>query len=218
MVLLADNEPETFQMYAVLSYNGSVASRGLPYEWQSLVEVYVKAESLVDTWAKNRIIDAMHSFIVQHIPKAILTVEDIRVFGEYFSVAALASLYNGTPVTSQARELVIDLLADNVSAGWVRSKSSLLPQEFLVDLTVRLLNKRSHDLFNNMISRPSSHYHEKTKEDESKVKERPLQKTVATTSKPEARDDLPSSNKQSSMPEMIPHCNFSFAATGVEAA
>jgi hypothetical protein len=150
MVLLADNEPETFQMYAVLSYNGSVASRGLPYEWQSLVEVYVKAESLVDTWAKNRIIDAMHSFIVQHIPKAILTVEDIRVFGEYFSVAALASLYNGTPVTSQARELVIDLLADNVSAGWVRSKSSLLPQEFLVDLTVRLLNKRSHDLFNNM--------------------------------------------------------------------
>lgn len=84
-VSLAEDEPKAFQMYAALTHTGFLASKGLPYERQSLVDVYVLAESLVDTWAKTCIINVMHSFIVHHSPKTILTVEDIRAFASYFT-------------------------------------------------------------------------------------------------------------------------------------
>ncbi|KAF3049211.1 hypothetical protein E8E11_004844 [Didymella keratinophila] len=204
-------------MYAALSYTGSVASRGLPYEWQSLVDIYVLAESLVDIWAKNRIIDAMHSFMVQHLFKMTWTGEDVRAFGQSFSVAALVSLYNGTPITSKARKLVADLFADSVSVSWVEANSLLLPQEFLVDLTVRLLQKRSYGVFDNKTSRPSSHYYEKLKDDELTRKDRLPDKSLAPVLKPEARECLPLTKERSSTPEVIPHCNFSFTVTEVRA-
>jgi hypothetical protein len=126
-----------------------------------LVDVYVLAESLVDTLAKNRFIDAVHSFIVRHSPRTILKVEGNRAYGQYFSAAALVSLHNGTPVMSPAGRVVVDQFADNVSPERVVTQASLFPQEFFISLTVMLLIKRPSAVFDNMISQDSSKYHVK---------------------------------------------------------
>ncbi|KAF3047659.1 hypothetical protein E8E12_011233 [Didymella heteroderae] len=195
-VSLPEDKPKAFQLYATLTYTGFVASKGLPDEWQPLVDVYILAESLQDSWAKNRIVNAMHNFIVGYVPKTLMPIEDSRIFGQHFSAVALHNLYNGTPGESQARKLVGDLFADNVTPEWLESESLLLPPRFLVDLTVRLLHKRSHVIFDNMVSRRSSHYHEKIKDHESKQKEDPLDGAPVPTSKPEVMGCLISSVKQ----------------------
>ena len=114
-----------------------------------------------DKWAKNRVVDAMHSFVREHIPRAAVgfTDEGSRT-KDHISAASLVSLYAGTPAGSPARKLVVELIADNGTEGWLVRGRSLLPREFLFDVTHRLLQKRPSAVFSNMLDYPSSQYHE----------------------------------------------------------
>lgn len=160
MIILPEYDPSTFQLYVVLTYTGLLATKDLPEEWQSLVDVYILAERLEDKWAKNRVVDAMHSFVREHIPRAVGLTNEGSQTKDHISVASLVSLYAGTPTGSPARKLVVELFADNGSMGWLVRAGVLLPREFLFDVTHRLLQKRPSVVFGNMLDRPSSHYHE----------------------------------------------------------
>jgi hypothetical protein len=139
-ITLPEDSPVTFRMYATLTYTGSLPTKNAPDEWQSLVRTYILAEKLQDAWAKNRIIDAMHSFCAEHFSRLPMTTivenrQDVQI-----STASVVELYDGTPSGSQARKLLVDL--------------------FLFEMTVRLFQKRPY-VFGNVLDRPSSHYHEK---------------------------------------------------------
>lgn len=68
MILLPEDDPMTFRLYAVLSYTGFLTTKDLPFEWQSLVGIYVLAEKLRDAWAKDHIVEAMHSYLTEQLP------------------------------------------------------------------------------------------------------------------------------------------------------
>lgn len=159
-IILPEYNSWTFQLYVVLTYTGSLATRDLPEEWQSLVNLYILADRLEDKWAKNRVVDAMHSFVREHIPRAVGLTDEGSQTKDHISVASLVSLYAGTPTGSPARRLVVELFADNGTEGWLVRAGALLPREFLFDVTHRLLQKRPSVVFGNMLDRPSSHYHE----------------------------------------------------------
>lgn len=160
-ISLPEYDPSTFQLYVVLTYSGFLATKELPEEWQSLVDVYVLADRLEDKWAKNRVVDAMHSFVREHIPRAVGRTDEGSQTKDHISVASLVSLYAGTPTGSPARKLVVELFADNGAEGWLVRVGALLPREFLFDVTHRLLQKRPSVVFGNMLDRPSSYYHER---------------------------------------------------------
>ncbi|KAJ8112203.1 hypothetical protein OPT61_g5379 [Boeremia exigua] len=129
VVLLPEDDPATFRLYAVLTYTGFLTTKDLPFEWQSLVDVFVLAEKLQDLWAKNRVIDAMHSFMTDHLRK-ISTESAANKIEDCISIASLSQLYDGTPTGSQARKLVVDLFADNETAlrcFWQYAGAALFP-------------------------------------------------------------------------------------------
>ena len=159
-IILPEYDSSTFQLYVVMTYTGFLATKDLPEEWQSLVDVYILAEWLEDKWAKNRVVDAMHGFVREHIPRAVGFTAEGSQTKDHISVASLVSLYAGTPAGSPARKLVVELFADNGTEGWLVRGGDLLPREFLFDVTHRLLQKRPSVIFGNMLDRPSSHYHE----------------------------------------------------------
>ncbi|KAH6637465.1 hypothetical protein C7974DRAFT_470384 [Boeremia exigua] len=159
-VLLPQYDPATFRLYAAMTYSGFLATKGLPFEWQSLVDVYVLTEELQDSWAKDHIVDAMHSFAAEHLPRNPVSNGKSR-FTDCISTASLCQLYENTPTSSQARKLVVDLFADNGSGEWLASAGDLLPHEFILGVAIRLMPKPACVVFGNMLDRPSSRYHEK---------------------------------------------------------
>lgn len=158
---MKDDDAATFRLYTGLTYTGFLATKGLLLEWRRLIQVYVMAERLMDVWAKNRIIDAMHSFIVELMPRG-PTMTAADNIDERICHASLHDLYDGTPSGSPARRLVVDFFADNGTEGWLRSKHSALPAHFLLDVTIRLVQRRMLTIFGNMLDKPPSNYYEKT--------------------------------------------------------
>jgi hypothetical protein len=69
-------------------------------------------------------------------------------------------LYDGTREQSQARKLNVDLYADSGNERWLCGEKIQLPEEFVRDIAVRLMRKRSLTSLPLSIGRPSSHYHE----------------------------------------------------------
>lgn len=191
VILLPEDDPITFRLYAVLTYTGFLTTKDLPSEWQSLVDIYVLAEKLQDTWAKNHIIDAMHSFVAEKLPRNPASWVRMERIDGCVSTASLIKLYEGTPSDSQARELVVDLFADNGTAEWLALAGDLLPHEFLFEVTVRLLQKRPCVVIGNMLDRPSSHYYEKVMEQRGPVGEDLEDATTKSGDGPLAPTDRP---------------------------
>jgi hypothetical protein len=163
-VELPDDDTETFKLYVTLLYSGKIPSRG-PGEWQKLVRLYLPAEKLQDTQAKNATIDAMHGFIHNLIPPGTpRQYVDESVMG----VSSIVELYDGTPPGSPARDLVRDFYADKGPETWFAIEKELLPTEFVYDLVVGLMRERP--MFGSFFGRSASFYHDAVaKEDEKKT-------------------------------------------------
>jgi hypothetical protein len=59
--------PKVFRSYVILLYTSQLATKG-PEEWLALCRLYVLAECLVDSRAKNRIIDGLHAYLTEILP------------------------------------------------------------------------------------------------------------------------------------------------------
>jgi hypothetical protein len=75
-------------------------------------------------------------------------------------VDVTTELYDGTLEQSQAWKLIVDLYADSGNESWLRGEMIQLPEEFVRDIVVRLMQKRSSTSFGPSIGRSSSYYHE----------------------------------------------------------
>ena len=185
VVLLKDDDAATFRLYTGLTYTGFLATKGLLLEWRRLIQVYVMAERLVDVWAKNRIVDAMHSFIVELMPKGSRMMAAGNI-DKRICHASLHDLYDGTPTGSPARRLVVDFFADNGTEGWLRSAHGALPADFLLEVTIRLVQRRLLTVFGNMLDQTPSDYYEKTEN----IKE-PATQIEKSAAKPQAHINSP---------------------------
>ena len=89
---------------------------------------------------------------------------------------AVQVLYDGTPESSQARRLIVDLFADYGDHGWL-SADAEFPREFLYDLSTQLFKQRKADGTVPATSACSiSTYHEakSVDKDDSKTAQKPL--------------------------------------------
>ena len=131
-VRLLDEEPDDFEGYLTLLYLKECpvinADDG---QYIELAKLYVVAEELMDTKSKNMIVTGMLS-------------RSGDPGGPFFPDGeAIEILYSGTPESSQARRLFVDLFclhADDKDA--ITKHKSKFPMDFLVDLSSELINQR----------------------------------------------------------------------------
>ncbi|CAG5144639.1 uncharacterized protein ALTATR162_LOCUS1580 [Alternaria atra] len=152
---LPDDDPNTVKLYLNLVYANQLVINGTG-QWLKLCQLYVLAEKLQDTTSKNKIIDGMLVFYQELVKETPLSVNSKRML----PAAATVKLYEGTPDRSQARKLLLDLYSDFGDESWLRSEQTELPAEFICDVAVRLLQKRTCVIFGSKIMGPSSHYYE----------------------------------------------------------
>jgi hypothetical protein len=152
---LPDDDPNTVKLYLNLVYANQLVINGTG-QWLKLCQLYVLAEKLQDTTSKNKIIDGMLVFSQELVKETPLSVNSKRML----PAAATVKLYEGTPDRSQARKLLLDLYSDFGDESWLRSEQTELPAEFICDVAVRLLQKRTCVIFGSKIMGPSSHYYE----------------------------------------------------------
>ncbi|KAF2827178.1 hypothetical protein CC86DRAFT_266377, partial [Ophiobolus disseminans] len=137
-----DDNPDIFSLYVSYLYSGSLPTRGAD-EWLKLVRLYVLAEKLRDTQAKNDIIDAMHGFIKEAVPRETPRQSTTEAAGRHpITAASLTELYAGTQRGGLARKLVLDLYADNGTEDWLKDGKAQLPNDFLFDLATTMMRKR----------------------------------------------------------------------------
>lgn len=204
---MPEDDPTTFRLYAVLSYTGFLTTKDLPFEWQSLVDIYVLAEKLRDAWAKDHVVEAMHSYLTEQLPQIHAEPVGGSRISECISTASLVELYEGTPTGSQARRLVVDLLAKKGTEDWLKSTDDLLPYEFLFEVTACLLQKRPCFVFGSELDYPSSHYYEKPGEPTGPVsKEKVTARPGSASHLPAAADksqDVKSTTSEISAPSLF---------------
>ncbi|KAF1946387.1 hypothetical protein EJ02DRAFT_508629 [Clathrospora elynae] len=152
---LPKDDPEVFRLYLNLVYANQLISKGAD-EWSKLCRLYVLAEKLQDRTAKNQIIDGIHAFFNELILKNLLSLDTEHVL----PAEATVVLYEGTAGRSSVRKLLVDLYADSGNESWLRGGKTQLPEEFVFDVAVRLLQKRTLAVFGSSISRPSFFYHD----------------------------------------------------------
>ncbi|KAF2679134.1 hypothetical protein K458DRAFT_408387 [Lentithecium fluviatile CBS 122367] len=154
-VYLSGDKPSIFELYLNLVYTGNLATEdysenNVPvHEYAALAKVYVLAEKLQDTKAKDFVLEAILLtfratvyFILQRPP-----IEAIRI------------IYEGTPDTSLARKLMVDLYTEHGEQDWLEGESDI-PHEFLYDITMRLFLQRTHQTIKSTSVCPLSRYHE----------------------------------------------------------
>jgi hypothetical protein len=201
LVTLPDDDEHIFRLYLNLVYAGQLGTRGAD-EWTELSRLFALAEKLVDLTAKNQIIDGMHAFFNELIKKNPTGLQVERIL----PAAATKQLYEGTPERSQARKLIVDLYAGSADESWLRDSKSVLPEEFVYNVAIRLLQKRP-SMFNTSISsRSSSSYHEVNVSDKAStqvvVTTTLTKPEEATTTTPE--DEVKSSKAERSTPSLTP--------------
>lgn len=147
---------QTFETYVNLVYTRKLAVKG-PEEWQRLCRLYVLAERLQDIETKNLVIDGMFLHLQETVPLFSSTV--IGKDRANVGMNSLKLLYEHTPENSPARRLAVDFYAKSGRAEWLQSSKGEYPEEFVFDVAIRLMQKRSifASALNNLS--PSS-YHE----------------------------------------------------------
>lgn len=128
LVTLPEDRPDVFRLYLNLLYTKQIARK----KWITLCQMYVLAEKLQDTSAKNSTINAMHA-----------TLQDCAPKKPRLRPKSIIELYSGTPEGSKARKFVADYVADEGHDSWLKdpeSGSSLPPDSFLMLLLLCLGN------------------------------------------------------------------------------
>ncbi|KAF2657829.1 hypothetical protein K491DRAFT_776895 [Lophiostoma macrostomum CBS 122681] len=123
-----DDAPAVFEHYLQLLYAGSIPILGQDRQFDDLTKVYVLAEKLMDIRSKNKIVSAMLARSKVNFP----------------FMSAVAALYSGTPESSPARRLYVDVCASsgNLTADAFGISAKTLPHEFHIDLGRVMLSQR----------------------------------------------------------------------------
>jgi hypothetical protein len=138
LVKLLKDEPEIFAIYVNYVYTNNIATNScegskagdlIRHELLMLSKLYILCEKLCDKAGKNATVEAI-----------IAVNTEVDSEGKHYAPgpAAISLLYTGTPEGSPVRQLVADLCT-RVSAQAITND---LPKEFLVDLTISLLNSQ----------------------------------------------------------------------------
>ncbi|KAL7912615.1 hypothetical protein GGI35DRAFT_256867 [Trichoderma velutinum] len=142
---LEDEDPEVFEVYLHWLYfetlpvqNDNPGVEG-NIEYVQLAKAYALGEFLGDINFKDAVLDVI---LIKSRSKA----SDGR---SWFPVGpAIRFIYEGTPETSAARRLLVDLYTYHGQGEWLTQWSDQedLPKQFLLDLAIAALTKRPHPL------------------------------------------------------------------------
>lgn len=171
MIPLPEDDASVFNLYVILTYTGSVATKGValwhdPEEWKTQTRLYVLAEKLQDVWAKNRILDAMRHCLNPTINygEAEAEADAARAWFECRSTLdSLNELYEGTPPSSPARRLIVDHYAGRIETKTLRAGKDTFPEDFIFDMAVRLMAQLPASSARGIWLQPSSRYRETPK-------------------------------------------------------
>ncbi|KAL6900427.1 hypothetical protein GGI43DRAFT_383903 [Trichoderma evansii] len=144
-VTLKEEDPEVFEVYLHWLYYETLPvqndSPGLEgnIEYIQLAKSYALGEMLQDVNFKDAVLDAM-------LAKSRFKQSDGR---SWFPVGpAIRCIYEGTPESSAARRLLVDMYTYSGHGEWLTEWANKddLPKQFLLDLAIALLKKRLHPL------------------------------------------------------------------------
>lgn len=140
VVELKDVSPAIFVIYADILYTGKLMTKG-GLEWAWLCQTYILAERLQDVESKNLVIDGMSSYLRE----SLLLFSALPVAKHRADVNAnnVAWLYKHTPAGCSACRLLVDFYADNGRVEWLQAEKGKYASDFLFDVTVALMQKRS---------------------------------------------------------------------------
>jgi hypothetical protein len=143
-IMLPRISPSTFAIYVNLLYTDRLATKG-PGEWGRLCSLYALAQRLQDVETKNLVVDGMFLYLRDSIPTFFTTpvAKDSTTMG----ATSLKLLYGNTPRNSAARRLVVDFYVRSGHAEWLQAEREEYPAEFVMDVAIRCLQKRSTRLF-----------------------------------------------------------------------
>jgi hypothetical protein len=160
---LPEDKPEIFLLYIIILYKGLIATRG-PGEWMNLCHVYILAEKMQDVCTKNIVVEAMLCFLRASTVKEMggFGTSDKNFFtGEtHFQMSAesIEELYAHTPDGSPVRRLVANYYADIARDGWLAAGKDVFPVEFLYDVVVQALQRRSSMMISTWLQRDHAQY------------------------------------------------------------
>ncbi|KAM0244828.1 hypothetical protein ACHAQJ_010712 [Trichoderma viride] len=155
-VTLKEEDPEVFEVYLHWLYcetlpvqNDSPGQEG-NIEYEQLAKAYALGEMLQDVNFKDAVLDAI---MIKSRSKA----SDGRCW--YPIGPAIRYIYEGTPESSAARRLLVDMYTYQGRGEWLTEwvNKDDLPKEFLLDLAIAALNKRPQPLAH---KKGSCEYHE----------------------------------------------------------
>jgi hypothetical protein len=111
----------------------STGSNVVADEYATLSKLFVLAEKLMDDNAKVAILAAISARSKElHSDKTLY----------YPAIDSIQIIYDGTPNSSPARQLLVSLYTDFVTSAFVTEMSEAVPKDFLYDLSISLLTKR----------------------------------------------------------------------------
>jgi hypothetical protein len=158
-VALKEEDPEVFEVYQHWLYfktlpvqNDNAGIEGNA-EYIQLAKAYALGELLQDVNFKDAVLDAI---LIKSRSKA----SDGR---NWFPVGpAIRYIYEGTPETSAARRLLVDLYTYHGHGEWLTEWANQddLPKQFLLDLAIAVLAKRPHPLESMADKKGACEYHE----------------------------------------------------------
>ncbi len=154
---LPEDDPAVFSQYLNLIYTNRLTTQGRGGEWLKLTRLFVLAEKLQDQRAKNKVIDGMHAMFHQYVVKGVQRPD----MTPSARAETIRELYDGTPSCSPARKLVVDLYADVGEEQWLFNGQYELPEDFVYDVAIALIRRRSSTPVSFGIHNPSKVYHER---------------------------------------------------------
>lgn len=118
----------------VREYGRDNHSEAVADEYVLLSKLFVLAEKLMDDKSKAVILDSLAACALK--PRW-----DGRLY--YPGIDAIQIIYEGTPEGSCARAWLVDVYTQHVSSSFLTEKPNTVPKDFLQDLSISLLTKRS---------------------------------------------------------------------------
>ena len=131
IIKLPEDKPSVFEAYLTVLYTSKVPVIGATKDenqYPRLIDLYILADKLIDIRTKNVVVQAMMSRKKEDHLKP--------------SATSVAKLYGGTPVSSPARRLFVDIYADSFRHQDVREDWEDLPAEFLQDSMCEFITRR----------------------------------------------------------------------------
>jgi hypothetical protein len=141
-IAMPDDRPDIFRLYVNLLYKKEIATKGQG-EWLNLCRMYTLAEKLQDTTTRNRVVDAMSSFLTDCISTGLGGLFGGPVVKREYQLSAesIEELYTHTPDGSPIRRFIVDYYVDHAVPEWLQKGKGSFPEEFLYDVAVSLLQK-----------------------------------------------------------------------------